>query len=109
MPSPRTSATASNRPSTRRCRGRARTTTTGSAGRRPWSAASGRRRTWWASASGRRRPFDLDPARYAAHGGSFPLLVRGTGPVGTVTVSGLPQLDDHLFVVECLRRFLTER
>jgi uncharacterized protein (UPF0303 family) len=55
------------------------------------------------------RPFDLDPARYAAHGGSFPLLVRGTGPVGTVTVSGLPQLDDHLFVVEGLRRFLTER
>ncbi|MFE0464603.1 heme-degrading domain-containing protein [Kitasatospora sp. NPDC058965] len=55
------------------------------------------------------RPFDLDPARYAAHGGSFPLLVRGTGPVGTVTVSGLPQLDDHLLVTECLARFLADR
>jgi uncharacterized protein (UPF0303 family) len=52
------------------------------------------------------RPFDLDPSRYAAHGGSFPLLVRGTGPVGTVTVSGLPQLADHQFVTECLGLFL---
>ncbi|MEU6059731.1 heme-degrading domain-containing protein [Streptomyces sp. NPDC047097] len=47
----------------------------------------------------------LDPARYAAHGGSFPLAVRGAGVVGTVTVSGLPQLDDHALVVEALTRF----
>ncbi|MFC3502799.1 heme-degrading domain-containing protein [Micromonospora krabiensis] len=44
----------------------------------------------------------LDPARYAAHGGCFPIILRGTGPVGTVTVSGLPQLDDHRLVVEAL-------
>ncbi|RKE23412.1 heme-degrading domain-containing protein [Streptomyces sp. TLI_171] len=56
----------------------------------------------------RGREFDLDPARYAAHGGSFPLLVCGTGMVGTVTVSGLPQLDDHLLVTECLARYLAE-
>ncbi|MFE1322109.1 heme-degrading domain-containing protein [Kitasatospora phosalacinea] len=55
------------------------------------------------------RTFDLDPARYAAHGGSFPLLVRGTGMVGTVTVSGLPQLEDHLLVTECLARYLAEQ
>jgi uncharacterized protein (UPF0303 family) len=48
----------------------------------------------------------LDPALYAAHGGCFPLLIRGTGPVGTVTVSGLPQLDDHRLVVEVLELFL---
>ncbi|MEV7214400.1 heme-degrading domain-containing protein [Kitasatospora cineracea] len=54
------------------------------------------------------RAFDLDPARYAAHGGSFPLLVRGTGMVGTVTVSGLPQLADHRLVTECLARHLAE-
>lgn len=52
------------------------------------------------------RAFDLDPAHYAAHGGSFPLVVRGTGAVGTVTVSGLPQLEDHRLVTECLARFL---
>ncbi|MFG2824883.1 heme-degrading domain-containing protein [Kitasatospora sp. NPDC048365] len=55
------------------------------------------------------RAFDLDPTRYAAHGGSFPLLVRGTGMVGTVTVSGLPQVEDHLLVTACLARYLTER
>lgn len=48
----------------------------------------------------------LDPDRYAAHGGSFPLTIRGVGVVGSVTVSGLPQADDHAFVVEQLERFL---
>ena len=48
----------------------------------------------------------LDPDRYAAHGGAFPVLVAGVGLVGTVAVSGLPQLEDHLLVVEALEAFL---
>lgn len=48
----------------------------------------------------------LDPDEYAAHGGAFPVLVRGVGPVGTVGVSGLPQAEDHAFVVEQLAAFL---
>ncbi|MEU5696423.1 heme-degrading domain-containing protein [Actinosynnema sp. NPDC020468] len=56
------------------------------------------------------RDFDrdsrLDPAVYAAHGGVFPVLVKGTGMVGTVGVSGLPQADDHAFVVAQLESFL---
>lgn len=48
----------------------------------------------------------LDPDRYAAHGGVFPVLVAGVGPVGTVGVSGLPQREDHAFVVGELARFL---
>ena len=44
----------------------------------------------------------LDPTRFAAHGGAFPLVVRGS-MVGVVGVSGLPQLDDHALVVEALR------
>jgi uncharacterized protein (UPF0303 family) len=48
----------------------------------------------------------LDPARYAAHGGSFPVIVRRVGVVGSVTVSGLPQVEDHRFVVEQLSLFL---
>lgn len=48
----------------------------------------------------------LDPARYAAHGGAFPVLVRGTGCVGTVAVSGLPQLADHALVVQVLTAHL---
>jgi uncharacterized protein (UPF0303 family) len=49
----------------------------------------------------------LPSAEYAAHGGSFPIAVRGAGVIGTVTVSGLPQLEDHRFVVEQLGRFLS--
>ncbi len=51
----------------------------------------------------------VDPTLYADHGGAFPVIVRGVGPVGTVTVSGLPQADDHRLVVDVLRAFLAER
>lgn len=50
----------------------------------------------------------LDPIRFAAHGGAFPVLVRSTGCVGTIAVSGLPQLDDHQLVVDALERILSE-
>ncbi|MFF7127847.1 MULTISPECIES: heme-degrading domain-containing protein [unclassified Streptomyces] len=50
----------------------------------------------------------LDPDTYAAHGGSFPIHVEDVGVIGTVTVSGLPQLQDHRFVVEVLEQFLGE-
>ncbi|MEV0503356.1 heme-binding protein, partial [Streptomyces spectabilis] len=43
--------------------------------------------------------------RYAAHGGAFPIGVEGVGVIGTVTVSGLPQVADHALVVEALERF----
>lgn len=48
----------------------------------------------------------LDPDRYAAHGGAFPLRVEGVGVVGTVAVSGLPQVEDHALVVQALEQFL---
>lgn len=49
----------------------------------------------------------LDPARFAAHGGVFPLVLRRGGALlGAVGVSGLPQRDDHAFVVEQLRAFI---
>ena len=46
--------------------------------------------------------YGLPDADYAAHGGSFPLHVASTGIVGSVTISGLPQRDDHNLVVEAL-------
>jgi len=49
---------------------------------------------------------DLPHQQYAAHGGSFPVRVHGVGIVGAVTVSGLPQADDHALVVEGVRAFL---
>jgi uncharacterized protein (UPF0303 family) len=51
----------------------------------------------------------LDPERFAAHGGAFPILISGTGCIGTVAVSGLPQVDDHRFVVDQLEKFLASR
>ena len=51
----------------------------------------------------------LDPEKFAAHGGVFPLRLKGGTVVGAVGVSGLPQLQDHAFVVAQLRAFLAER
>jgi len=45
----------------------------------------------------------LDPNEYATHGGCFPIVVIGTGCVGTITVSNLPQRDDHNLVVSVLQ------
>jgi uncharacterized protein (UPF0303 family) len=50
--------------------------------------------------------YAVSAGQYAAHGGSFPLTVRDVGPVGVVTVSGLPQVEDHRLVVSVLRAFL---
>lgn len=46
---------------------------------------------------------------FAAHGGAFPLIIRGVGVVGTITVSGLPQEEDHALVVTTLRQFIQGR
>ncbi|WP_432533820.1 heme-degrading domain-containing protein [Kineococcus arenarius] len=48
----------------------------------------------------------LDTGRYAAHGGAFPVNVRGVGCVGAVAVSGLPEAEDHRVVVEGITAFL---
>lgn len=50
--------------------------------------------------------FSLSDADYAAHGGSFPIAVAGVGCIGAVTVSGLPQREDHNLVVEILAEML---
>lgn len=43
---------------------------------------------------------------HAAAGGCFPILLRGTGCVGTIGVSGLPMRDDHNIIVEVLAAWL---
>lgn len=47
----------------------------------------------------------LPESEFAPHGGAFPLSIAGVGVVGTITVSGLPQKEDHDFVVGILRRY----
>jgi len=50
----------------------------------------------------------ISETEYAPHGGCFPVIVKGTGVVGTITVSGLPQEEDHKLVVQAIRTFLAQ-
>jgi uncharacterized protein (UPF0303 family) len=49
---------------------------------------------------------NLPVTDYAVHGGAFPLLLHGAGCIGAVTVSGLPQRDDHRLVADGLAAIL---
>lgn len=61
-------------------------------------------------AKGRRieEAYLISESDYAPHGGCFPVRVKGTGMVGTITVSGLPQEEDHKQVVDAIRDYLTQ-
>ena len=52
------------------------------------------------------RKYAVDEKEYAFDGGCFPIILKGTGVVGTVTVSGLKQDQDHQIAVEALRAVL---
>ena len=43
---------------------------------------------------------------YAIHGGGLPLISKIEGFVGALLISGLPQVEDHLFGVEVLTEYL---
>ena len=55
------------------------------------------------------KPFDqsrgMNPIDFAPAGGGFPIRI-GSVVAGAATVSGVPQRDDHNFVVECLAAHL---
>ena len=50
----------------------------------------------------------VDNETFRAHGGAFPIIVANVGVVGTATVSGLPQADDHALVVAVIEDLLAE-
>lgn len=50
----------------------------------------------------------FDSKDFAAHGGSFPIILKGTGQIGTITVSGLAGVDDHALAVRALKWYLKQ-
>jgi len=46
--------------------------------------------------------YGLPVADFAGHGGCFPIRVRGAGVIGSITISGLPDREDHQLAVESL-------
>ena len=49
---------------------------------------------------------NLSEKEYAIHGGGLPLISKEQGFVGSLIISGLPQIDDHLFGIEVLMEYL---
>jgi len=50
----------------------------------------------------------VSESEYAPHGGCFPIIIKDIGIVGTITVSGLPQEEDHKLVVQAIRDYLAQ-
>jgi uncharacterized protein (UPF0303 family) len=46
--------------------------------------------------------YGLSASEYVLAGGGFPIRVRGVGVIGVITVSGLPQRQDHGIIVDAL-------
>jgi len=51
---------------------------------------------------------NLQDETHAIHGGALPLITK-EGYKGVLIISGLPQVEDHLFAVEVLTEFLSRK
>lgn len=48
-----------------------------------------------------------DPMEYLAMGGAWPIFVNGAGVIGTVCVSGMSHFEDHEFVRDSIKEYLS--
>jgi uncharacterized protein (UPF0303 family) len=51
----------------------------------------------------------LPEETHAIHGGGLPLNVAGSGLQGILLISGLPQVEDHLFGIRVITQFLARQ
>lgn len=51
----------------------------------------------------------MNVVEHGTLGGGFPLLLKGTGMIGTICVSGLWHEDDHALILRVLDRFIAEK
>ncbi len=51
--------------------------------------------------------YHVSSKEYSPYGGAFPIIIKNSGVVGSITVSGLKQEDDHKFVVEVINEYLS--
>ncbi|POO57842.1 heme-degrading domain-containing protein [Agrobacterium rosae] len=50
--------------------------------------------------------FGLPVSQFVASGGGFPLVLRGGTLIGSVAVSGLPDIEDHAMITASLKELL---
>lgn len=50
--------------------------------------------------------YGLPADSYAASGGSVPIILKNTGVVGTITLSGMAQDEDHYFITDTIEMYL---
>ncbi|ORY80977.1 hypothetical protein BCR37DRAFT_333871, partial [Protomyces lactucae-debilis] len=53
--------------------------------------------------------YNIDESQHAAHGGCFPILLKSGLMIGTITVSGLAQVWDHIVITEAIEQHLMVR
>ncbi|WP_432407161.1 heme-degrading domain-containing protein [Wukongibacter sp. M2B1] len=51
--------------------------------------------------------YHISSKEYSAYGGAFPIILKKVGVVGSITVSGLKQEEDHKFVVKSIEEYLS--
>ncbi|MDF2883139.1 MAG: heme-degrading protein [Clostridiaceae bacterium] len=50
--------------------------------------------------------YGISSSLYAPYGGAFPIIIKNTGVIGSITVSGLHQGEDHDLVVNTIEEYL---